>query len=185
MASISKAAFARLVGVSRAAITKLCHAGRIPVLPNGKLDKNQALAAYQQTQQVGREISADNGGKSKGGLNLAVAAMSDDSTAMAAGSLATIITQYNKAKTVEKTFQAKLKQLEYEKEKELLVPTLEVEADAADLAEELRGRLFAIAPRAAVKCEGKPARAIERIIEDEISYAIEAFRSSRFINEQD
>jgi hypothetical protein len=42
-----------------------------------------------------------------------------------------------------------------------------------------------MAPRAAVKCEGKTARAIERIIEDEISYAIDAFRSSRFINEQD
>ncbi|MFJ1230873.1 hypothetical protein [Yersinia proxima] len=186
MVTLSKAAFARLVGLSRAAITKLCHSGRIPVLPNGKLDANQALAAYKQTQQVGREISAENGRTSGNSKKLAVQAiLEDDNQLIVTSGSTNIIAQFNKAKTVEKTYQAKLKQLEYEKEKGLLVLKTEVEADAANMAEELRGRLFAIAPRAAVKCEGKTARAIERIIEDEISYAIEAFRASRFINEQD
>ncbi|WP_082168010.1 Clp protease ClpP [Yersinia aldovae] len=146
MVTLSKAAFARLVGLSRAAITKLCHSGRIPVLPNGKLDANQALAAYKQTQQVGREISAENGRTSGNRKKSAVEAISeDDSQPIVIGGSTSIITQFNKAKTVEKTFQAKLKQLEYEKEKGLLVLKTEVEADAANMAEELRGRLFATA----------------------------------------
>ncbi|MEG1226506.1 MAG: hypothetical protein RSD83_18215, partial [Hafnia sp.] len=42
-------------------VTKLCVSGRIPVLKSGKLDFDKADAAYEETRQVGREVSATNG----------------------------------------------------------------------------------------------------------------------------
>ncbi len=61
MAIVSKSEFARRKGISPAMVTKLCASGRIPVLKSGKLDFDKADAAYEETRQVGREVSATNG----------------------------------------------------------------------------------------------------------------------------
>ena len=93
--------------------------------------------------------------------------------------------QFNKAKTAEKTYQAKLKRLEFEEKEGSLIAKDAVRDDAFLAANELRSRLFSIAPRAAPRCEGKTAREIERIIEDEINFALQALQESRFIKQEE
>lgn len=181
MASVSKAEFARRVGLSRAAVTKLCSSGRIPVKANGQLDYDIALAAYKSSQQVGREVSSDNG-KIKASPAAAPPQDFPDSDDSPVAGNSRMIQQFNKAKTIDKTFQAKLRQLEYEEKHKTLVPRTEVEDDAAVAASELRGRLFSIPARAAVVCEGKTAREIERIIETELNQAFEELQA-RFLTD--
>lgn len=177
MPLVSQAELARELGKSRAAISKLVKSGRISTKPNGKIDLETALLEYKQTASVGREQSAVNGGGR-------ATAIPDDDEAPMMGGAARIISQYNKAKAAEKTYQAKLRQLEYEEKKELLIQREVVEDDAAVAASELRSRLFSIPARAAVICEGKSAREIERIIDDEIQQALEELQA-RFLTQGD
>ncbi|ENU8988092.1 hypothetical protein ACE2PB_004931, partial [Salmonella enterica] len=107
-----------------------------------------------------------------------------DDAGLAGGSTA-VAAQFNKAKTAEKVYQAKLKKLEYEEKEGSLIAKDTVADDAFLAANELRSRLFSIAPRAAPRCEGKTAREIERIIEDEINFALQALQESRFIKQEE
>jgi len=170
MAIVSKSEFARRKGISPAMVTKLCRSGRIPVLKSGKLDFDKASAAYEASRQVGREVSAENGKRGHGISSEQPELPADD--AGLAGGTSGVAVQFNKAKTAEKIYQAKLKRLA-------------VRDDAFLAANELRSRLFSIAPRAAPRCEGKTAREIERIIEDEINFALQALQESRFIKQEE
>ncbi|EAX8479540.1 hypothetical protein LDR49_002727 [Salmonella enterica] len=183
MAIVSKSEFARRKGISPAMVTKLCSSGRIPVLKSGKLDFDKASEAYEATRQVGREISAANGKKARGATPEQTELPPDDA-GLAGGSTA-VAAQFNKAKTAEKVYQAKLKKLEYEEKEGSLIAKDTVADDAFLAANELRSRLFSIAPRAAPRCEGKTAREIERIIEDEINFALQALQESRFIKQEE
>lgn len=94
-----------------------------------------------------------------------------------AGGTSGVAVQFNKAKTAEKIYQAKLKRLEFEEKEGSLIAKDAVRDDAFLAANELRSRLFSIAPRAAPRCEGKTAVEIERIIEDEINFALQALQN--------
>lgn len=155
--------------------------GRIPVLKSGKLDFDTASTAYEASKQVGREASAINGKK---GHRSTEPELPGDDAGLAGGSTA-VAAQFNKAKTAEKVYQAKLKKLEYEEKEGSLIAKDTVADDAFLAANELRSRLFSIAPRAAPRCEGKTAREIERIIEDEINFALQALQESRFIKQEE
>ncbi|HGE7088405.1 TPA: hypothetical protein ACGB3K_005141 [Klebsiella aerogenes] len=182
MSIVSKSEFARRKGISPAMVTKLCSSGRIPVLKSGKLDFDKASAAYEATRQVGREVSAINGKKGRGTAEQPELPGDD---AGLAGGTSNVAAQFNKAKTAEKVYQAKLKKLEYEEKEGSLIAKDTVSDDAFLAANELRSRLFSIGPRAAPRCEGKPAREIERIIEDEINFALQALQESRFIKQEE
>lgn len=175
MAIVSKSEFARRKGISPAMVTKLCRSGRIPVLKSGKLDFDKASAAYEASRQVGREVSAENGKRGHGISSEQPELPADD--AGLAGGTSGVAVQFNKAKTAEKIYQAKLKRLEFEEKEGSLIAKDTVRDDAFLAANELRSRLFSIAPRAAPRCEGKTAREIERIIEDEINFALQALRN--------
>ncbi|EHC60486.1 hypothetical protein LTSEINV_1408 [Salmonella enterica subsp. enterica serovar Inverness str. R8-3668] len=164
-------------------VTKLCNSGRIPVLKSGKLDFDKASEAYESSRQVGREVSASNGKKTRGSSSEQPELPPDDA-GLAGGSTA-VAAQFNKAKTAEKVYQAKLKKLEFEEKQGSLIAKDVVTDDAFVAANELRSRLFSIGPRAAPRCEGKPAREIERIIEDEINFALQALQDSRFIKQEE
>lgn len=183
MAAISKSEFARRLGISPAMVTKLCRSGRIPVMKNGKLDFEKASAAYEETRQVGREVSAENG--KKGHKSVEQPELPSDDAGLAGGGTPGVAAQFNKAKTAEKIYQAKLKKLEYEEKEGSLIAKDVVADDAFLAASELRSRLFSIAPRAAPRCEGKSAREIERIIEDEVNFALQALQDSKFIKQEE
>lgn len=186
MAVVSKSEFARRKGISPAMVTKLCNSGRIPVLKSGKLDFDKANAAYEDTRQVGREASAVNGKRARGRSveRSEQPELPGDDAGLAGGS-SSVAAQFNKAKTAEKVYQAKLRKLEFEEKEGSLISKESVTDDAFLAANELRSRLFSIGPRAAARCEGKPAREIERIIEDEINFALEALQESRFIKKEE
>ena len=184
MAIVSKSEFARRKGISPAMVTKLCCSGRIPVLKSGKLDFDKASAAYEASRQVGREVSAENGKRGHGISSEQPELPADD--AGLAGGTSGVAVQFNKAKTAEKIYhQLRSEKLPPEEKEGSLIAKDAVRDDAFLAANELRSRLFSIAPRAAPRCEGKTAREIERIIEDEINFALQALQESRFIKQEE
>ena len=102
------------------------------------------------------------------------------STSLASGTSAAIAQAFNKAKLAEKTYQAKLRELEYKLRKGELIERAEVEADATAVGTEIRDRLTAMAARVAGRCEGRPAREIEAIIQDGVNEALRSLKSSKF-----
>lgn len=87
---------------------------------------------------------------------------------------------YNKARLAEKSYQAKLKQLEWERANGELLSREEVREDAMRVAEELHGLLMPMGNQIAPLCEGKSAREIEVIIEDAIQDALSSLQKSVF-----
>ncbi|EOJ9034660.1 hypothetical protein ACM5DG_005366, partial [Escherichia coli] len=128
MAIVSKSEFARRKGISPAMVTKLCRSGRIPVLKSGKLDFDKASAAYEASRQVGREVSAENGKRGHGISSEQPELPADD--AGLAGGTSGVAVQFNKAKTAEKIYQAKLKRLEFEEKEGSLIAKDAVRDDA-------------------------------------------------------
>ena len=92
-----------------------------------------------------------------------------------------ITTQFNKARLAEKTYQAKLREIEYKLKKGELVTRADVEADAATVAAEVRERLTSIPVRISALCEHQPARKIEEVMTDAIQDALISFSKSKFV----
>lgn len=93
---------------------------------------------------------------------------------------AKVAEQFNKARTAEKMFQAKLRELEFKEKQGDLLKIAEVEADAAATAAEFMDKLRSLPPRIAGLCEGRPAREIEGIIDAALNDALAALQKSRF-----
>lgn len=89
--------------------------------------------------------------------------------------------EFQVARTEERKAKARLKQLELAKIQGEMFDKDTIEADAAAVAAEMRSALFSMAARVAVVCEGRNAREIQRIIEDEVSTTLEIFQKSEFI----
>lgn len=206
MTVVSKAEFARHVGVSRPAVTKMVNQGRIPVRADGKINLEEAVVAYEGSKQIGREVSAENGRKGGRGNTSGEAKQKtkksepkksapkksavtsdddeDDEPITATGiNQQNLAAQFNKAKLAEKTYQAKLKEIEYKKARGELLDIDEVREDAKATAEDVRGKLMAIAPRLAPQIVDKTPREAQRMIEESINNALTAFHSSRFAKE--
>lgn len=200
MTVVTKAEFAAHLGVSKPAVSKMVKSGRIPVRADGKIDLESAVEAYNASKQLGRESSAKSGAAGgrpsrKGTTRKRSAspplpddlAADDDAPPPGSGGSSEYVRvqqQFARAKLAEKTYQAKLRQLEYEKSKGLVLTREEVEADAAATAEELRGHLMSVGPRVATLCEGRTAREIETIVEDAIHDALGAFQKSIYARDR-
>ena len=183
---LSQRAFAKHVGCSPSWINKLVKSGKIPLDAKGKIDVAVGMKAYEASQQPGYENNREHAKKQRaaskskksGGQDVE---LPDDAPLTGGNATVEKVNQaFNKARLAEKTFMAKLRELEFKEKQGLLIPKEVVEADAANTAEELRGLLFAIGPRIAPLCEGKQARQIEAIIEEAINDALQALKKSRF-----
>lgn len=95
-----------------------------------------------------------------------------------------INTSMNKAKLVEKTYQAKLRELEFKLKSGELLEKTKVEAEASWLAEQVKAKLNAIPPRISAMCEGRIAREIEEIITDAINSALAELQKCEYMGEQ-
>lgn len=194
---VSQRQFAKVVGRSHVWVNRLVKEGRLPADEKGRIPLEDGLKAYEASQVVGYDANRAHGEKqrSKGKAPAKAAAKgkarepdepellpdNDDVPPITGGpSHARVAEAYNRARTAEKTFQAKLKELEYKEAQGLLLPLADVEADAAETAAELREKLMSMPPRIAPLCEGKQAREIEGILEDAINEALLAFQKSRF-----
>ena len=201
MTAVSQREFAKHVGRSNVWVSKLVKAGKLPTDANGKIPLEEGLRAFEASQVVGYDANREYAEKQrqKSGKKTAPEAakrkpgrppkteqaltLPDDDDIPTTGSGVTnakLAEAFNRARTAEKTFQAKLKELEYKKSQGELLPRDEVTADAAAMAEELRGLLFSIPQRIAPLCEGKPAREIEMLIENGINDSLQTLQKSRF-----
>jgi len=204
--AVSQRKFAEIVGRSNVWISKLVKAGRLPVDAKGKIPLSEGLAAYEASQQPGYDANRAHAekqraasGKSKpaprsAAVKSRAAAAApppladddeDDAPLPATGmvSVDKVNAAYNRARLAEKTYQAKLKELEYKEAQGLVLSLAEVEKDAQAAAGALREKLMSLPPRVAPLCEGKPAREIEGILDDAINDALEALSRSRFAKE--
>lgn len=206
---LSRRQFAELIERSHVWVSRLVKEGRIPLDASGRIPREAGLRAYEESQRVGYDGNRAHGenqrraaAAKKDGDKSAekvtqkppanVTHISDakkkagdipDIPAVGGASVDKINAAYNRARLAEKTFQAKLKELEFKEAQGLLLPLVEVEKDAMETAAALRERLMSMAPRIAPVCEGRTAREIETLIEDAVNEALQAFQRSRFARE--
>lgn len=195
---VSQREFAKHIGRSHVWVNRLVKDGRLPADERGRIPLKEGLAAYEMAQQPGddirRAVAAEQrkehaakkpAAKKAAPAQAAPRPETDDLPVTAAGmSVARVNEQFNRARLAEKTFQAKLRELEYKEASGQLIPSADVQDDASRTGAEVRERLMSVPPRVAGLCEGKPAREIERIIEEAINEALSALQRSRFKGEK-
>lgn len=184
---VSVRAFAQQVGRSHVAILKRIKAGDIPRNADGTIplaEGLKAFAAFEKRSPAKKAAPKKAPAKPAATKPKAVAKKApassvktiddepDDTLAPTVGEASAVATAYNKAKLAEKTYQAKLKELEFKLRKREIIPRSEVEEQVEALAVKVRGKLLAVPARVAVMCEGRPAREIEDIFATAIDEAL-------------
>ncbi len=155
--SISIRGFAREIGKSHVWVQKLIKAGVIPRNADGTIPLQQGLTAYRN--HTGSSVDSD----------------ADESV--------NVGMSYNKAKAAKETFTAQLRQLELKQKRGELVEKKEVELMAMNIAEKVRSKLMTVGQRVSSLCEGRTAREIEELIENEINSAMSDLRKDWFKKE--
>lgn len=200
---VSQREFARRVGRSHAWINELVRNGRIPADSRGRISFAEGLEAFEASQTPGFDEARERAEKKRQEIAAAKgkpSAPKKASTVKKAPSrrktepkdsdlpdegiaqltTAEVNAAFNRYKLAEKKYQAKLRGLEYKEATGQLIPVEQVHEDARNAGVEVRERLMAVPPRVAGLCEGKPAREIERIVEEAINEALSALQRSRF-----
>lgn len=206
MKAVSQREFAKQIGRSHVWVSKLVKAGKLPTDASGKILLQAGLKAYEASQQVGYDANREHGEKQRKQSAKAKPASTrtkkattpkqppktetvtipdDDGEEIEfsapTGTAAKLSEAFNRAKTAEKTFQAKLKEMEFKEAQGLLIPKEQVIQDAYNTAEGVRSIAYAMPPRVAALCEGKTAREIEAILEDAINEIFEVLQKSKFV----
>lgn len=167
--SVSVLEFSKRVGVSHTWIGKLVKKGVLKKDDCGLLPVTENLELYKQYVDSVDANKRKSLPMSERGISPDGAA-SSDSVALA----------LNKAKLAEKTYQARLKELDYKVRTGELLEREKVDAEAAWLAERVKSKLMAIPPRVSSMCEGRIARDIEEIISDAINDALKDLQKLRY-----
>ena len=178
---VSVREFARHVGKSHVWILKLIKNGIIQRDDDGLISLSEGMKALEQEKARSEQARAEKRTGAKSSPQPAPESMPKpkhagqdtldefrDKTAKAAS----INEALNRAKLAEKTYQAKLKEIEYKLRAGELLEKSAVIAEASQLAENIKTQLLAVPPRIASMCEGRPAREIEDIITDAINDAL-------------
>ena len=152
--NVSVRAFAREIGRSHVWVLKLLKDGALPRNEDGTIPLEEGLKAYNAMQDEKEEKNK------KTNLSQEQAEAMNLNTAM------------NKAKLAEKTYQARLRELEYKLKAGELLEKSAVTLEAQQLATKIKSKLLAIPSRISVLCEGRMARDIEEIIADAINEAL-------------
>lgn len=172
--TVNRTEFARQVGKSRQWITKKINDGTLPVDENGMIYLAEGLAIFEDMAKRAEARKA---------LLKKPAKNNSAPTTEAMSGVMNVTAAFNKARLAEKTYQAKLKEIEYKLKKGELIESEKVRADAHATASALRSRLASIPVRISGLCEGRPAREIEEIIEDAINDALTEFQKSEFLTD--
>lgn len=206
---VSQREFARHVGRSHVWVNRLVKEGRLPANERGKIPLEAGLKIFESAfQTTDPAVAIHNEKQRKASTKKAPAkkkpakkaatkkasrpkdkapeeAFTATETPSAdVGRVANINEQYSRAKLARETYNAKITELKYKEAAGLLIPVDKVHSDAAKTGAEVRELLFGIAPRIAGICEGKTAREIERIIDEEINDALSALKRSRFSDDK-
>lgn len=198
--SIGVREFARQVGCSHVLILNLIKAGKMPQNKDGSIPLDEGLIAYENRKKKKEPKEKDTKKKKsatkKRKSPKKIKELPDDDPPEAGEekeesapkltsdkliSARDITTQFNKARLAEKTYQAKLREIEYKLKKGELVTRADVESDASAVAAEVRERLTSIPVRISALCEHQPARKIEEVMTDAIQDALVSFSKSKFV----
>jgi hypothetical protein len=183
---LSQRAFAALpeVGVSHVRINKLINQGRLPTNENGKIPKLAGIEAWKTCRVLGFEKAAVAGAKHGGNPRTTKKQIrgydhdnpdNDDDDAPPQDS--DLGARYNKAKTLEKEWMAKRRQLDYEIEKKKWVLVDDVKREAAEVASELVKKFSSLPSRVSVTLENKDANYIQDILEHELNEIIKGLHN--------
>lgn len=206
---VSQREFARRVDRSHVWVNRLIKEGRLPANEKGKVPLEAGLKIFESAFQTtnpstaihnekqrkaptkkapSKKASSKKAPSKKASSPKAeapvVVAPAAPQTSGDFGRVVNINEQYSRAKLARETFNAKITELKYKEAAGRLIPIEKVQYDAAKTGAEVRERLFGIAPRVAGLCEGKTAREIERIIDEEINDALSALKRSRFSDDK-
>lgn len=124
---ISMRQFAKLLGVSPAAVSKAAATGRISRLPNGKIDPDTAIAEWNAHTNPGSAKTGRNGNGA------------DSASAR----------EYQRARAVREHYQARLAELEFKRVAGELVPLDEVKKQGYETAKRARDLLETLPDRLA------------------------------------
>ena len=168
---ISKAEFARRMGFSGAYVTTLLKRGIITVGEHGRVSwpdakkevESNEHPSYKGHKKINRQAQASVKQEKLDNL---------DNVALHK--------KFTQAKTAEKIYSAKLRELEYQKEQGQLIPLSDVIEDAAKTGEEIRAILLAIPSRIAPALDGKTAVEIEAAMTEAINEALTILHETRF-----
>lgn len=165
--SVSVREFARQIGRSHTWVQNKVKSGEITADAYGRIPLETGFAQADKLIQPSTlpDDDAENPAMKAGGLT----------------SAKNVTEAFNKARLAEKTYQAKLKEIEYKLKKGELLERVAVEADAQQTASLVRERLMSVPVRIAGLCEGRTAREIEEIIEDGINEALELLQKSKHV----
>lgn len=155
MARVTGADLARTLGISHPRIVQLVERGVLYQYPDKTFD-------LQDSQEAYRAFKAGSGVKK--------------SRKPMAGNGGDIYDLTAKAKFQDVLFSSQIKELKLKQLKGELIPKAEVVIEAERVADAFNSVLRAVAPRIAVMCEGRTAREIEVLIEDELAKAVEELR---------
>jgi transcriptional regulator with XRE-family HTH domain len=194
---VSVSEFARMVGVSQPYISKLLSKKKLPRNKDGTIPEKEGLSAYRMLKnikpdfpiekseaEINREnekIIVNDGDKAKRYVppsNDFESGGQDDEKIM-------LSSAYKKAMLAEKTFNAKIKEIEYKVKKGEVLQLEEAKLELKETGIQLKNRLMAIPSRISSICENKNAREIEKILENEISDALRELAKSRFLSENE
>lgn len=167
--NVSVRGFAREVGISHVRVLKLLKEGRLPRNEDGTIPLRAGIEAY-------KKIAEKKSSKAK---RVVPGGVPDPSESV------NINVALNKAKLAEKTYTARLKELEYKIKTGEILLKADVEADARMLAERVKTRLLAVPSRISAMCEGRIARDIEEIMADAINDAMRDLQKLRNGGEMD
>ena len=198
--SIGVRELARQVGCSHVLILNLIKAGKMPQNKDGSIPLDAGLIAYENRNNKKEPKEKDTKKKKsatkKRKSPKKIKELPDDDppeageeTEESAPKLTSdklisardITTQFNKARLAEKTYQAKLREIEYKLKKGELVTRADVESDASAVAAEVRERLTSIPVRISALCEHQPARKIEEVMTDALQDSLGSISKAIFV----
>ena len=194
---VSVSEFARMVGVSQPYISKLLAKKKLPRNKDGTIPEKDGLAAYRALkgnktdfpiEKSEDEINRDNEKtiiKDVDKPNKKYIPPSSDFEQMQDDEKVLISSAYKKAMLAEKTYNAKIKEIEYRVKKGEVFQLEEAKLSLKNTAIQLKTRLLAIPSRVSSICEKKNAREIEKILEEEISDALRELAKSRYLSESE
>lgn len=177
--SVTLREFARQIGRSHTWVQNKVKSGELPRNDDGTIPTEEGFKAFDV---ILREVEQKKANRQKQQQTVEALPDNDDAPMQDSVSKAMSVTEaFNKARLAEKTYQAKLKEIEYKLKRGDLIESEKVIADAQATAALVRERLMSIPVRVSGLCEGRTARDIEEILEDAINDVLKSFQKSEYI----
>jgi len=183
---ISKAEFARRVGISKQRVSQLTQAGSLPLAEDGRVlwpDAQRVWLAHKAEDDNPKHQAPEPSRPQPPGRRVhpvlgqarAASGVGEQTETAIRSSLS-----YAEARAVEKTLRAQLLNLRLRREKGELVPTDEVRMDAVAVLAAVRSSLLALPGRVSLLCEGRSAAEVEAVLEDAINALLTEWNQGRF-----